>query len=107
MTGDLTFDGTNRNVTLYANNIGEGKMFSVGSADTNAIKFVGDGTSTIVTNEFDIATPIFKVFDHDIHGEIDILTASEGAVGIHTTLDLNSNAIVNVPDPVENQQASN
>ena len=80
MTGDLAFDGTNRDVTLYAHTIGAGKIFSVGSSDTNAIKFLGEGTSIIVTNEFDIATTLFKVFDQDIHSEIDILTASEGAV---------------------------
>jgi uncharacterized protein (DUF433 family) len=39
MTGDLTFDGTGRNVSLIATNIGDGKNFTIGNSATNNISF--------------------------------------------------------------------
>ena len=55
MTGNLTFDGTGRNVQIIAINIGDGKSLLIGNSATNNISF----NNNLNINSIIITSPSF------------------------------------------------
>ena len=100
MSGDLDIDGTDRNVSIIANNIGVGKCFEIGiDSDNTGIVFIKNGDTTtecaINANSFEYVT------NDDI-----ILRCYKEKIKIFKTLSMMNNKITNVKDPINIQDVA-